>query len=263
MLGPDGEQLTPTFGFGSNSIRQLQGRLDAPDLVGYPARVPGLALAFAGPNRSWSHLGPAGGTATLIPRPGDVALGTLCYLSREQLQILDGCEGVPYVYDRRPVDAEVTIDGVCHQVQAVAYIKVNSTTWYAPTEAYCCAVLHNIRDSWPEVTQLTLRDCSGQEHGVFAHPGFEQLRLPALLFEVAVRRTEPGVLPGVIQQPVEDLAELGIVRGSDLRRRLEEDGLFGDGDSTPTATSIAGEDLAILRELLLPGEDGEEAGGPP
>eukprot|EP00439_Symbiodinium_sp_Y106_P014522 s8419_g2.t1 len=67
------------FGFGSNSVRQLRGRLEDPEITGFPARVRNYALAFC--------------TATLIQKDGQVALGTVVYLSDKHMDVLDGYEG--------------------------------------------------------------------------------------------------------------------------------------------------------------------------
>merc|ERR1712154_243845 len=114
-VNPSGQSISKIacFGFGSNSVRQLRGRLDDQTLAGYPARIHNQTLAFGGPNRSWAHddHGEAGGTATLVPLTGEVALGTLCYLTEAQMDILDGFEGVPYVYNRADFEGEVLQGG--------------------------------------------------------------------------------------------------------------------------------------------------------
>lgn len=191
----------PCFGYGSNSVRQLRGRLDDHSLVGYPARIRGQSLAFGGPNRSWAHddHGEAGGTATLVPMAGEVALGTLCYLTSEQLEILDGFEGVPHVYQRQEFEAEVCQGGSWTMMPVIAYIR-QQIDWHPPSEAYRCAVLRNLRGSYPELHTLAIRDCTGGERGSWQHPGFSQLGLGALLFEVGVRKQEPWQLPSRIGQ---------------------------------------------------------------
>lgn len=83
----------PVFGYGSNSVRQLRGRLEDQRLVGYPARIRGQALAFCGPNRSWSEGSEVVGTATLIPSEEHTALGTVTFMSSEQIAMLDTYEG--------------------------------------------------------------------------------------------------------------------------------------------------------------------------
>jgi len=201
----DGEALTATFSFGSNSIAQLRGRLDEPKLVGYPAKVPGAALAFAGPNSGWSFDESHGGTATLIPMPHEEALGTVVFLTDSQLAALDKFEAVPTLYNRKEFHAQVLRHGTWDTVEAIAYVKVDSEEWYAPSEAYRCAVLYNIRGSFPEVTSLTLRDSSGAVKEHWGHPAFDNLSVPAILFEIGVRKEKPWVFPKDISAHVKKI----------------------------------------------------------
>jgi len=211
MASGSSAEVHATFGFGSNSVRQLRGRLDDPKLLGYPAVVRGQALAFAGPNYSWAQDddGSESGTATLIPMPDDVALGTVCFLSEKQLETLDGFEGVPYVYDRRQFSASVLRDGKWYDMPVIAYIKVNSAEWYPPSEAYRCACLRNIRGSFPLLRTLTLRDTDGRIRGEWQHPGYHGLSAGALLFEVGVRAQPPWTLPRAINDPRQKLLQSG------------------------------------------------------
>ncbi|OLQ12253.1 hypothetical protein AK812_SmicGene3836 [Symbiodinium microadriaticum] len=137
------------FGFGSNSVRQLRGRLEDPEITGFPARVRDYALAFCGPNR-------------LIQQRGQVALGTVVYLSGKHMDVLDGYEGVPYVYRREKLSGEVYRDGSWIGKELWAYIKADSMDWYQPSEAYCCAILTNLCGSFSGTYELPLRDAQGR-----------------------------------------------------------------------------------------------------
>eukprot|EP00929_Paragymnodinium_shiwhaense_P094615 TRINITY_DN55303_c0_g1_i11.p2 TRINITY_DN55303_c0_g1~~TRINITY_DN55303_c0_g1_i11.p2 ORF type:complete len:227 (+),score=17.93 TRINITY_DN55303_c0_g1_i11:116-796(+) len=204
-------EVHATFGFGSNSVRQLRGRIGDQTLLGYPGRVNGHAIAFAGPNHSWSHddHGQAGGTATLIKLDGETAFGTVAFLTDEQLSVLDGYEGVPYVYTREFYKGDVLLGGEWHNLKFVAYVKVDSAEWYPPSEAYRCAVLRNVRGSFPSVSSLVIRDTSGQVREEWQHPGHCKLGLGAILFEVGVRLKEPWRrLPGNIG-PVKRALQFG------------------------------------------------------
>jgi len=213
----DGQRLIATFGFGSNSVRQLRGRLGDDTLQGYPAKVPGQVLAFAGPNKSWAHDpgGSAVGTATLVPASASeasegVALGTVAFLTEELLATLDGYEGVPTVYDRRKFKAQVLYGGACHDTEVTAYVKVNSSAWYPPSEAYLCAVLRNVSGSFPHVGTLNLRDTKGRIQSQWIHPGFPALGLGAFLFELGVRKSKVWELPYEIGRRKEALDRKGI-----------------------------------------------------
>lgn len=39
--------------------------------------------------------------------------------------------------------------------------EADSQEWHAPSQAYCCAILRNLRGSFPGITTLCLRATSG------------------------------------------------------------------------------------------------------
>eukprot|EP00434_Breviolum_minutum_P025490 symbB.v1.2.022523.t1/scaffold2003.1/size92810/10 len=166
----------PVFGFGSNSVRQLRGRVGDENLMGYPARIRGQVLAFCGPNRSWAYDKlRCVGTATLIPDEHCAALGTVVFLTEEQIKVLDSYEGVPFVYQQRQFEAEVFRSKTWHSLPVMAYVRVDSQEWYEPSEAYCCAILRNLGGSFPGITRLSLRTTEGVLKSEWRHPGFKQL----------------------------------------------------------------------------------------
>ncbi|CAE7699727.1 unnamed protein product [Symbiodinium sp. CCMP2592] len=187
------------FGFGSNSVR-LRGRLEDPEISGVPARVRNYALAFCGPNRTWAQAdGQPVGTATLIQKDGQVALGTVVYLSDKHMDVLDGYEGVPFVYRREKLSGEVYRDGKWIPKELWAYIKADSMDWYRPSEAYCCAILTNLSGSFSGTYELPLRDAEGVVRETWTHPGVPSLKsMEACLFEVGIRKERPWVMPRTI-----------------------------------------------------------------
>ncbi|CAK9067793.1 unnamed protein product [Durusdinium trenchii] len=190
------EGRSPVFGFGSNSVRQLRGRLSDPSLVGFPGRIRGQVLAFCGPNRSWAYDEKKSvGTATLIPKENSTALGTVAFLTAEQIELLDSYEAVPHVYQQRHFDAEVFRGAAWHRMPVMAYIRADSQDWYEPSQAYCCAILRNLGGSFPGITQLVIRNTAGEEKSQWSHPGFGRLELGAFLFEVGIRKERPWQMP--------------------------------------------------------------------
>eukprot|EP00966_Prymnesium_polylepis_P100319 2323946-Prymnesium_polylepis.1 len=109
--------LIPVFGYGSNNIEQLRGRLDAPELLDLPALLRGYARVFGGPNKSWDEgrqsAPPATAltrgarqqyayvrdgtvaTASLLKQPGAETRGSVVLLTRAQVELLSRYEGVP------------------------------------------------------------------------------------------------------------------------------------------------------------------------
>jgi len=217
-------QRVATFGFGSNSVRQLRGRLGDPELQGFPGRVKGRALAFCGPNKSWALDGDSDtvGTATLIEHQDETAWGTVAFLTDEQLTVLDGFEGVPRIYRRQYFDGEVFCFGRWHQLRVLAYIKV-SQEWMPPSEAYLCAVSRNLRGSFPELNSIAVRDVQGKVREQWHHPGCRSLGLAAFLFEVGIRKADPWEMPRNIRKTLADLEQVGVHGTAEaLARALEQ-----------------------------------------
>lgn len=241
------------FGYGSNSVRQLRGRLEDQALVGYPACIRGQVLAFGGPNTTWAHDdgGETGGTGTIVPCEGEVALGTVCFLTPEQLEVLDGFEGVPHVYQRREFVAEVLQGGAWASLPVIAYVRQH-TEWFPPSEAYRCAVLRNLRGSFPALHTLAIRDHEGRERESWQHPGFPQLGLGAFLFEVGVRRQEPWQLPRRIGIVRAALHEVGIRSGQAAAAPWD------DPPEGARALPFEEEEVAIIRRLLSLPEAGAD-----
>lgn len=240
-----GGKRIATFGFGSNSVRQLRGRLRSPELQGFPGRVQGQVLAFCGPNQSWAldSDSDAVGTATLVSRPGETAWGTVAFLTDEQLDVLDGFEGVPRVYQRQHFDGEVFCSGHWHQLQLVAYIKV-SQDWYPPSEAYRCAVSRNLRGSFPDLNNIAVRDVHGKVREQWQHPGYKSLGLAAFLFEVGIRKEEPWEMPSRIRKTLAALNRIGVHGTAETLEIALKDG--GRRSTLP----LSDDEIAIARRLF-------------
>jgi len=66
--------------------------------------------------------------------------------------------------------------------------------------------MRNLRGSFPRLESLAICDTEGNEHKEWRHPGFSQLGLSALLFEIGVRQTETWQLPQDIWINMESVA---------------------------------------------------------
>ena len=115
------------FGYGSNlSARTMKQR--CPDSL-----FIGLAEL-----KDWKWMINETGYANIIPSPGDVVYGSLCFLSKRDEMALDESEGVPWLYEKKtlPVrrvlaETERSSDwgaGGDVEVQAVAYVDVQRLT---------------------------------------------------------------------------------------------------------------------------------------
>ena len=194
----------PVFSYGSNSVAQLRGRLLDESLQGHASFIPGMDLAFCGPNKGWAHASgqESCGTATLEKRAEGVAYGSVVFLSEEQLLQLDKFEGAPAVYQRREEQAFVWQDREWRSMNVLCYVKANSTCYDTPTEAYRCAVLRNLRGSFQDIDSIQV---SMSPQVVWTHPGYHRLGIPAFLFEVGVRMRPPWKMPRAISDHMAQL----------------------------------------------------------
>eukprot|EP00747_Dinoflagellata_sp_TGD_P188548 gnl/TRDRNA2_/TRDRNA2_47723_c0_seq1.p1 gnl/TRDRNA2_/TRDRNA2_47723_c0~~gnl/TRDRNA2_/TRDRNA2_47723_c0_seq1.p1 ORF type:complete len:244 (-),score=35.71 gnl/TRDRNA2_/TRDRNA2_47723_c0_seq1:130-861(-) len=191
-----------------------------PSSKGFPARIDGQTLAFCGPHygswmRAEGNKDPLG-TATMVPKDDGRVFGTVCFMTKEQIDKLDVFEGYPVVYTRNPFDAEAFLGDVWQKLQVIAYVKVDSLEWHAPSEPYCCAILRNVHGSFPEIDELILRDTECKVRGTWKHPGFARLSLSALLFEVGARACPPWILPGDVATKREALERVGVKSSGEL-----------------------------------------------
>lgn len=86
------------FAFGSNlDYSQMRRRCPSVRVIG-PAGLPHHRLAFVGRSRSWG-----GAVATVTDAPGKLTAGMVFSINREDLRVLDACEGHPVFYVREMV----------------------------------------------------------------------------------------------------------------------------------------------------------------
>eukprot|EP00966_Prymnesium_polylepis_P159804 3693574-Prymnesium_polylepis.1 len=144
--------VVPIFGYGSNNVEQLRGRLQERSLQEFAAMLPGYVRVFGGPNKSWSVGGRLGDdaesgsgkvcTASLLERSGGKTLGNVVLLSSGNLEMLHGFEGYPNVYTL--ISVSVVLRGPdgnpTAPFPALAYTRVWSDyVSDGPPEAYLCA----------------------------------------------------------------------------------------------------------------------------
>jgi gamma-glutamylcyclotransferase len=114
------------FGYGSNlSPRTMKQR--CPDSL-----FIGMAVL-----KDWKWIINETGYANIVPSPGDVVYGSLCFLSRRDEMALDESEGVPWLYEKQTLmvkrvitDTEKASDwstGGDIRVPTIAYVDVQRT----------------------------------------------------------------------------------------------------------------------------------------
>lgn len=170
----------PYFAYGSNTLSQLQDRVDNFNLVSKPAIARGFARIFAG----YSY-GRQGGVASLVQSDGDFCLGSVTYLSSEEFSLLDPYEGTrsgdpyssdentnPYYY-RKWINIDEYGDQtdkapIRKQIKAIAYVRSSNRWVQRPSDEYLSLCLENISNMWSGDARFTgtLIVCSedGVEH---------------------------------------------------------------------------------------------------
>jgi gamma-glutamylcyclotransferase (GGCT)/AIG2-like uncharacterized protein YtfP len=126
------------FAYGSNMNRQ-QMAFRCPDArpLGV-ARLEGYRLTFAGFNARWG-----GGVATILPARRSTVLGRVWWISKTDLERLDGYEGYPFVYDRAPVVVKAGArEFWCH-----TYVKNAAEVQTTPSEDYLRTIIDGYQDA--------------------------------------------------------------------------------------------------------------------
>eukprot|EP00966_Prymnesium_polylepis_P011699 269016-Prymnesium_polylepis.1 len=145
-------KTTAVFGYGSNGIAQLRERCQNQRLEAVAATLPNYVLCFAGMSRKWG-----GGVASVIYSTGRTVYGSVVYLTEDELELLDGFEGVnradPFsasggTYRRAKMTCVLKKDG--SKVPGIMYLKNNLEWRQPPSEAYLEACLTHIGGMWPE-----------------------------------------------------------------------------------------------------------------
>jgi hypothetical protein len=150
--------LTPVFGYGSNSATQLRARVETSDLLTFPASLRGWQRVFCLTALGWGD----GGVASLVEVDDDDATvyGSLAFLTDSQLLLLDKYERG---YEFKTVQAEyLPTKGASPIVltNAKAYIVDNPIYTVPPSEQYLTAIYIQLSESWDMSEQsITVNKC--------------------------------------------------------------------------------------------------------
>lgn len=156
---------TTVFSYGSNSLAQLQARVQNPALIAHPAKLLDWERIFCVRAATWG-----GAAASLIPRQNGVVYGSAAQLTDNELSRLDSFEGG---YHKEQVVIDVWTDGKWASTPATVYIA-NSLYWTVPpSKAYLTAIHINLREQFGEL----MPECANQIHvyGVFHKHGNENV----------------------------------------------------------------------------------------
>jgi gamma-glutamylcyclotransferase (GGCT)/AIG2-like uncharacterized protein YtfP len=156
----------PVFGYGSNGIEQIRDRCRNDKLQSVKAKLNGYARAFAG--RSPSRQNAA--VATIVPMENQVVYGSIVYLTPDEIEILDGYEGVSGsvgVYSREKIQVVDCSGKEERIVDAWTYIKTERT-WITessrgpcphggkPSPEYLALCKKHIEQHWSQEGGVTI-----------------------------------------------------------------------------------------------------------
>lgn len=123
------------FAYGSNLSRE-QMRRRCPDAVEMmAAKAVGWRLEFSATFPQRRH-----GVATMVPYAEATTEGVIWSLSAEDLERLDGYEGVPHAYQRYTVDVEVSLGKVSQTLNCMVYLQDYCNRLRTPAEDYAVRI---------------------------------------------------------------------------------------------------------------------------
>lgn len=193
--------LVRLFSYGSNNVRQLQGRLQtARDIVAFPAILPGYMRVFAEYSTGWE-----GGCASVVPAPDQQVQGLVALLTHDEIAIIDKFERVAEgMYEHVHTTATVHYSGDhVEEAPVLLYSKVNVQEFAHPSNAYCSAIFAMITFGFPEVELLPICKHDGSLVGHWSPKPFRQMCLPSFLTEVGMRLPQPWTLPVEMNRKLE------------------------------------------------------------
>jgi len=131
------------FAYGSNlDPNQMKKRVGSFQEA-RKARLPGFKLVFRGYSKKWN-----GAVADIEPSEESIVYGVVYKITEQQLRKLDGFEGYPRVYQRRPVEV-ITEKG--DVISAVTYIRVKKEPQGIPSREYLETIIKGLKaHGYPE-----------------------------------------------------------------------------------------------------------------
>lgn len=215
------------FSYGSNSVVQLRGRLNNPDLVSFPAFVKGWDRIFCMSSRGWAESGKTSGIASMCKNKKSSSActyGSATPMSNEDLSKLDGFEAS---YEKVSNDITVKFNGELHTIPGVFYIAKDNIFVSKPSEQYLTAIHLMLREQWPETAEegIVIRGVKEGttepvKIGEWKHPGNASLTLSSVCVEVNAKKANPWKMPVTIDQIVSKFEKVNIKSSTDLNPYL-------------------------------------------
>ena len=153
------------FFYGSCSPKDIQTANNVTAIESYPAIIPGYVRYFA----RFSY-GRDGGTASIrkatdSDKPYDAVTGWIAKISDDDLDIMDGREGHPYIYKRSYISAQIYLQFGNNKTHIVTldnvwtYFVVDCLDWICPpSHSYSLLCVKTVQHFWKYNKEIVVRN---------------------------------------------------------------------------------------------------------
>jgi hypothetical protein len=212
------------FSYGSNSISQLQGRVNNLSLKSYPAYVNGYKRIFCQYSKYWKS-----GVASLIKKRYTKTFGIVVYLNEDELSKLDTYE---INYSKKELDCIIIKDyDNSYNVtkKCLVYIS-NDNSWIDyPSQQYLIAIKIMLNEHYfnSKLTKnIIISGLFGNKiinlKKFYYSKDNKTLNLESLFLLVNSLRENPWPMPKTLNDIVEKLYNINIVNSYDLIEYLNK-----------------------------------------
>lgn len=217
----DFDRTYPVFSYGSNSISQLQGRVNNLELQSYPGYVDGYKRIFCSYSKRWK-----GGVASIIKKRYIRTYGIIVFLSKEELKILDD-----YEKNYSKIQIECTIlDHNLQIINCIAYQSDNHEWINYPSQQYLVAIKimldeHNLYQQYcPKLIIAKYNNYLNHTENLvkWKFPNKELLELSSFFVLANSLRIIPWKMPRDLNNIEERMHKLHIFTINDLEKYLND-----------------------------------------
>ena len=217
-------EIFPVFSYGSNSIFQLRGRVNNNNLLSYPGYINGYKRIFCCYSKRWK-----GAIASIVPQKYIKTYGIIVYLSKEELEILDGYE---QNYSKIEIECNI-LDNIDNNNKILCYVyQSNNHEWIDyPSEQYLVAIKimldeHNLYESCCSriiISKYNHTINRIENLSKWKFPIKSQLKLNSLFVIVNSKRNKSWKMPIDLNNIEERLQKLHVYTINDLEKYLNDD----------------------------------------
>jgi len=210
------------FSYGSNSIKQLQGRLNNLLLKSYYAYTLNYKRIFCGYSENWK-----GGVASLFPCNNKKTEGIVVFLNKEEIEKLDKYEKN---YNKQKIICNILYTSLNKayfiEEECIVYIANNNDFIKLPSIQYLVAINlmlneHNKRDSI-NISGLINNNLVNIKKWIFPK-NIESLNLYSFFIIINSYKKKPWKVPKDLNKIVEKLNSININNIKDLNIYIKND----------------------------------------